>query len=1107
MAQTETLVGLLQQRADQQPERLAYTFLANGETETGRLTYADLDLQARCIAATLQQSNVEEQRVLLLLPPGQKFIVAFFGCLYAGAIPVPTTYTLHLKRAYNRLLAIIGDAHPTVVLTELSLLAKARQQPLFQSMLAESRWLATDAIDPSSHHCWQEPTLGQNSLALLQYTSGSTSNPKGVMLSHSNLLHNLHLVARRFGVTRDDRGVIWLPPYHDMGLIGGYLQPVYSGFPVVLMDSVDFIQHPIRWLQAISRYQGTISGGPTFAFEHCLKINPEQQAGLNLNSWRVAFVGAEPIRYQTLERFAAAFGAYGFRSQAFYPCYGLAEATLMVSGGDHAAIPPTQTVKRTALRNNQFVPTSILDPDHQILVGCGQPAEDQTVLIVNPDTQMPCASGEDTDGVSVGEIWISGPSVAQGYWCKTTETNQTFQAIAASPDDNQRAKSVDGKPFLRTGDLGVLYGGELFVTGRLKDLILIRGENYYPQDIEQTAERHHPELQPNGGAAFTITVDGEAQLIIVFEIKRRYRRDDLSHVILAMHRTIAEEYGVQIKNVVLIKPGGLPRTSSGKVQRHLCRKKYLSQSLPVVASSELSPHAGKRIRASLPSAEGLPYKSMKTLKPGNTEGIQFHLVEQIARRLGLAPIQIDAQQSLNTLGLDSLKIAELKLMLDKNYNLDIPLAMLEQGMTVGQLAQQIGSGSKAINGLVQEIKPVKVKAKPMGTVLDKVWAFDQPQQIRQQGIQLPYFRTLTQNEGPTCLFEGRRVLMFGSNNYLGLTGDERVRQAAAQATLTDGPSLTGSRLLNGSTTQHRELEEKLADFLGREDALVFTTGYQANIGLLSALMTPETTLLVDELCHASIYDGAAVGRCNIVQFKHNNLADLEQKLHQITTQSSTMVMVDGVYSMEGDIAPLPEIKTLCRQFDVPLAVDDAHALGTLGATGRGTEDHFATPGLADILSGTFSKSLASIGGWVAAERQVIEWIRFHGRSMLFSASSPPPALAAAATALHILIEEPWRVQLLRENADYWRAGLHQLGFDTGASETPIVPVVIGDDLNCLKFSHALLEAGVYVNAALHPAVPKDAALLRTSVMTTHTRQHLDQALEIFSTVGRQLGVI
>ncbi len=1077
--QIKTLVDLLRLRAAEYPTQRAYTFLLDGETEALHLTYAELDQQARAVAARLQQQNVAGQPVLLLYPPGLDFIAALFGCFYAGAVAVPA-YPPQLNRNRARLSAIMTDAQATILLTDTTTLPKLERWTGHIPLLETTDQCNTDTLLPKLADDWVEPKLPPDALAFLQYTSGSTGAPKGVMIGHDNLLHNLEVVRRAFQIDPNGLGVFWLPQYHDMGLIGSLLEPMYVGGPSLFMSPAAFIERPIRWLRTISTYKGTISGGPNFAYDLCVeKITPGQRQTLDLSSWQTAFCGAEPVRPETLERFAAAFASCGFWRGAFHPCYGLAEATLMVSGGINSQTP---------LEIDKLIDPDATNP--RKFISCGQALLDQKIVIADPQSLTPCPPDE------IGEIWVSGPSVAQGYWRQPEESKYAFQACLAGGEG----------PFLRTGDLGFLHDGELFITGRLKDLIIIRGQNYHPQDLELAAAAAHSALQPHSGAAFTVDTSGQEQLIVAFELKRRQRKADPDEVADAIRQAIAAACGLHVDTVILLKPGGLPRTSSGKIQRYLCREKFLADALPVLGRNTLSE------TDKLTGTQNTTEKVSPAAIAPDRAALEQALLAQIAQTLALPLESIDLHRPVSVLGIDSLKAVTLQTLLETTYGLTLSLEdfMAMSELSIAQIAAQIETGQWS------EQTPAPAETVPAGTaassdqpvanVLDKAHAFDLMDRARQMNL-MPYFRELTRNDGPTCIFEGREVTMLGSNNYLGLTVDERVRQAAANASLTDGPSLTGSRLLNGSTKSHRAFEQKLADFLQREDALVFATGYQANIGLLSALMTPETTLLVDERCHASIYDGAFVGRCNIAPFQHNHMADLEQKLQQIARRSPTMVMVDGVYSMEGDLADLPAIRQLCHTYHVPLAVDDAHGLGTLGATGRGIEEHFNRQGAADILTGTFSKSLASIGGWVAAGAKVIDYIRFHGRSMIFSAAIAPPALAAASAALDVLLAESWRVQRLNENADYWRTGLKELGFNTGSSETAIVPVIIGDDLQCARMGQALLEAGVYVNTAAHPAVPRDMALLRTSVMATHRRQHLDHALETFARVGRELGII
>ena len=561
-----TLVDILLWRALHQRDRLAYRFLLDGEAEEVSLTYEELDRQARAIAAQLQSLTTIGDRALLLYPPGLEFITAYFGCLYGGIVAIPAypPHPARLDRTASKIIAIAHDAKPAVVLTTPSLLAMTKALFVQAPELQTIRWIATDQKDAEEWaEKWQEPAIGRDTLAFLQYTSGATTAPKGVMVSHGNLMHNLALIQRCFEHSSDSQGVIWLPPYHDMGLIGGILQPLYCGCPVTLMSPVVFLQRPIRWLQAISRFRATTSGGPNFAYDLCVrKIKPEQRAGLDLSSWEVAFNGAEPIHPKTLEQFATYFEPGGFRREAFYPCYGLAEATLIVSGGVKAAPPVVQFFQTSALQRNQ-VARSFENEGTQALVGCGQTRADQQIVIVDPDSLMQCPPDR------IGEIWVSGPSVAQGYWNKPGETAHTFHAYLAD--------TAEG-PFLRTGDLGFLKDGELFIAGRLKDLIIIDGSNHYPQDLEMSVAACHPAIRPNGCAAFSVDIAGSEHLVVVAELARRLPLN-IAEVITAIRRAVAEHHDLRVYDIKLLKAGKIPKTSSGKIQRYVCKTSYLNGTL------------------------------------------------------------------------------------------------------------------------------------------------------------------------------------------------------------------------------------------------------------------------------------------------------------------------------------------------------------------------------------------------------------------------------------------------------------------------------------------------------------------------------------------------
>ncbi len=573
-----TVAGLLRFRAAERPSQVAFTFLTDGETAGESLTYGELHARAARIAAELAVSVAPGERALLLYPPGLDFIAAFFGCLYAGVVAVPAYPPRPNDRSQSRLRSIARDATPRAALTTGAILAGAVEPRGLLAVapeLAGVRWLATDAPEISGAAAGAAPAddlpePDPEDVAFLQYTSGSTAAPKGVMVTHANLLHNERMIGQAFAMDETSVVVGWLPLYHDMGLIGNVLQPLAAGGRCVLMSPVAFLQRPLRWLEAISRFRGTVSGGPNFAYELCLrKATPEALLGLDLTSWRVAFNGAEPVRAATLERFAAAFAPCGFRASSFYPCYGLAEATLFVTGGEPGRAPRVDAASGR--------------------VSCGRPWLGQRLVVADAET------GEERPAGGEGEIWLSGPSVARGYWRNPEATVHDFNAFLPSGEG----------PFLRTGDLGFLAGGELYVTGRLKDLIILRGRNLYPQDVELTAERSHPDLRPGGGAAFAVDSGtagetGEERLVIVHEVERRRKSspENTAEIAEAVRRAVAAEHEAQVYEVVLIRQSGLPKTSSGKVQRRRCRDLYLRGELPVegrsaLAGADPAPHAAE----------------------------------------------------------------------------------------------------------------------------------------------------------------------------------------------------------------------------------------------------------------------------------------------------------------------------------------------------------------------------------------------------------------------------------------------------------------------------------------------------------------------------------
>lgn len=558
-----TILGYARARAERQPDLRAYTFLPDGTNEAGSLTYAEVDRQARAIAVALRRWAKPGDRALLLYPQGLDYITGFFGCLYAGLIAVPA-YPPRGNHGAGRIQAIARDAGAAVTLTTAGLLRTTEERLAEWSGNRGTRCLATDELSDDSADDWRPPEVNGDTIAYLQYTSGSTASPKGVVVTHDNLTHNLRDLECGWLHTPDSVFVTWLPIFHDMGLVYGIIEPLYAGRPCFLMPPASFIQRPIRWLHALTRYHGTHSAAPNFAYDFCVrKVKAEDRAGLDLSSWSVAVNAAEPVRLETMTRFEEAFAPCGFRWNAFTPAYGLAEATLKVSASRKLAPPVLCHLDPAALGENRVVEVPESSP-HRTLVGCGPTTEETAVVIVHPESGTPCNPDE------IGEIWVSGPSKARGYWNQPEVSAEVFQARLAGSDELS---------FLRTGDLGFVRFGEVFVAGRLKDMIIIRGQNHYPQDIELTAERSHPALRPNGCSAFAIERGGEERLVIAQEVERDARHATAEELTDAVREAVAEEHELLVYDVVLLKPGALPRTSSGKVQRAACRAGYLDGTL------------------------------------------------------------------------------------------------------------------------------------------------------------------------------------------------------------------------------------------------------------------------------------------------------------------------------------------------------------------------------------------------------------------------------------------------------------------------------------------------------------------------------------------------
>lgn len=620
------IVHILRDHAERRSSTVALTFLSDGESAGQRLTFMELDRRIRSVAGHLQSLQAAGQRALLLFDGDVDFVVAFLGCLFAQVVATPAypprSNSIHLQR----LQAIAMDASAAFIITTRAIFGRIQEHSGALSGLA--RWLVIDDIDDTLGDVWQMPRLSGDTIAFLQYTSGSLGTPKGVMISHDNLFHNSIMIAKAFQHDSQAVHVTWLPLFHDMGLIGNVLQSLFLGTHCVFMSPAAFIQRPARWLRAISAYGGTAGAAPSSGYDLCVrKITDADLAGVDLSTWRVAYNGAEPVRSSVLDAFTARFAPYGFRRSSFCPCYGMAEATVFISSGDVSAEPVVRSVDAAALEQG-LIAEQIPGHPARSLVSCGHAWLGQILRIVDPQTGTPCPPGE------VGEIWLSGESVALGYWNRPEATAETFRACL--PDSDQT--------FLRTGDVGFVDGGEVYITGRLKDLIIIRGRNHYPQDIEHTVERSSDVLRPGLGAAFAVdTPDGEA-LVVVHEVERVHlRKLDVDQVIRQILQAVSEEHELLVHAIVLLRTGSLPKTSSGKVQRSVCRDHFLAGSLHAVG------------RWTVPLAEPPPpsVPAETAAAPATEAWIRDWLVLRVASRLRIPASEIDTLEPLAHYGLES----------------------------------------------------------------------------------------------------------------------------------------------------------------------------------------------------------------------------------------------------------------------------------------------------------------------------------------------------------------------------------------------------------------------------------------------------------------------
>ncbi len=1085
------------------PDKIAYRFLEGGEDETASLTYAQLDQQARAIAAELVSKGYAGHRAILMYPPGLDFVTAFFGCHYAGVTPVPA-YPPRRNRNMGRIGAISDDSQASVALSVSNIVKRCEDWLKDAPGLAKIPWVATENIPAEFANLWNKPKINNDDLGLIQYTSGSTGSPKGVMLTHQNLISNCRLITRSFQVGHGAPVCSWLPLYHDMGLVGGILNPMYCGLEESLMSPVSFLTRPIRWLRAISKYKAQASGGPNFAYAWCtMKIRPEDCKGLDLSHWKVAFNGAEPVRAEVMERFAEKFAPFGFNPDSFYPCYGMAETTLIVTGGDRNEPPIVRPFNKHDLVQHHVVPVDKNHDDARQLVGCGQILEEEEVLIVHPETRRPLPDDK------IGEIWINSPSCGLGYWQRPDETQETFHA-RLSPDN--------GKVYVRSGDLGFMDRGELFVTGRLKDMIIVRGVNRYPQDIEATVEHCHPLTRSGGAAAFAVTRWDREHLVVVCEIERGPNRNDWEDVISSIRIAVAEEHDLPPDAIVLVRAHSVPKTSSGKVQRHACKLNFENNDdIRVItrwSAWEESSVASVEKAPAPAELNGKALESDSDLAPAVVNAVIHHVKNVRKDRAS----EVDLNTNIVHLGLDSLERLDVAQSLEKAFGGRIPEEVLQNVETVREVAEAIQEyiGREPVNGDFSNLESIP-NGKIDGPIpesfykLEKMAEFVRLQNLQQKvedtGIRNPFFSVHEGRISDTTRIDGKELISYASYNYLGLSGHPDVNQSAKDAIDDFGTSVSASRIVSGEKTIHKQLEKELSQFLGVEDVITFPGGHACNESVIGHLVGRGDLIIHDSFAHNSLIQGAMLSGAQRRPFEHNDWKELNQILHSCRSEyQRVLIVIEGLYSMDGDFPELPRFVDIKNRYKAWLYVDEAHSIGTLGATGRGlAEVYDVDRGDVDCWMGTLSKSFGSCGGFVGGTHQLIQYLRYTTPGYVFAAGMPPANVGAALGALRVLKQHPELVAQLQANAQMFLDLAKEAGLNTGKAQgTAIIPIITGDSMKTLRLSEGLFNNGINAQPILYPAVPEKETRVRIFMTASHNELQIRESVEIIARVWEEI---
>lgn len=1095
------VVRALVNGALEDPDRVLYTFLDDFGKVVKSFSVKDVHESACAVACEIQkQYNVEKgDRVLLCFPPGLDFAIGFWGCLYAGAIAVPCypPYPGTIKKDLPKFNKLCKDSEAKLALTNRTYLVASKMATVKDYIFTtgsvqwpkDMKWMSVDGCRGKNSNDFEPVKVELDDMAFFQYSSGSTSDPKAIMISYRNIEAQLKTWQ---SIQKSDVMVSWLPSYHDMGLIGFIVVPAWTMTSCVSMSPISFIKDPSLWIQVASKYKATHICAPNFGYALAARKTPDHLLQeLDLSNLKQAICAAEPIREEALFSFYDKFKSCGFKMDSFNCGYGLAEVTLVCTGQDplNRSPPTILTLDKDVLESSRIATDLKTNADANVLklVGCGQAAPTFTVKIVCPDSLT------EVEDNHIGELWVSGPSVACGYHGKPLGTAEAFRATLG-----------DELLYLRTGDLGFCRDGEFFITGRIKDLIIIRGRNVCPQDVELSMESAHSKVRPGCTAAFSVEQKGLECLAVVAEVRdRKMSSEQLDEIVASIQHRILADHQLSCFAIALLKPHSIPKTTSGKIQRHRSRQKFLDDSLSALEIKYFKSFAESRVNgAQLKKAKAAIVSSDQ---PGNADqGLKKSPLQIEQWLMGYLNNLVDEQEESSTcleqlssktpwasFGLESIALVSLSADFGDWLGVVVPTSAFfdyssphalanAPGLAEGMLQSADSASGNGDLNLTEnfEIKDSYYKFEQFPELLHLQ---DQMDQLQSAGLDIPYLDVLDDDK--------RKQVNYNTYNYLGFAGHPEVSAASKAAIDKYGTSMSSSPIV-GQTQINDALEAQLCKFYQAESSVLFVGGWVANVTTIDAIMGPKDLILCDALNHNSIVTGQRLSGATIIPFPHNDWKQADKILSKIRSKyRRVLFVIEGVYSMDGDAPDLAEFVRVKKKHKAILFLDEAHSFGTMGATGRGLCEHSnVDPNDVDIRMGTMSKAMGSTGGFILGSAALIRYLKYTAGGFVFSVGLTPANSASALTSLQLIEKNPDRVKKLQNlSVDFFaEAKKAQLNVCDVVSGAPVIVVIVGSTVATVRASMELSKLGINVKPIVHPAVEEGKCRLRFFLSTTNT---------------------